>query len=125
MQKLLTAYSMYFNKKYDRKGPLFESRFHSEHLNKDNYLKYIYSYICLNPVKIIEPKWKEVGIKNAKKALEYCSGYKYSSLKDHLGEKREENLILNPEDFPEYFSNPREFREEMFEWLTYKKSIDP
>ena len=39
MQKLSTAYSMYYNKKYKRTGGLFEGKFKSEHLNKDRYLK--------------------------------------------------------------------------------------
>ena len=33
MQKLLTGYSIYFNKKYYRKGILFESKFKAKHLD--------------------------------------------------------------------------------------------
>ena len=53
MQKLSTAYSMYYNKKYNRTGSLFEGKFKAQHLNKDSYLKYIFSYIHLNPIKLI------------------------------------------------------------------------
>src|SRR3989338_5705420 len=69
MQKLTTAYSMYYNKKYARTGGLFEGKFKSEHAGKDRYLKYIFSYIHLNPLKIINKNWKTDGLKNKQKAL--------------------------------------------------------
>ena len=64
MQRLSTAYSMYFNLKNERTGILFEGRFHGRHVDNDTYLKYIYSYIHLNPVQHVEPEWKEKGIGN-------------------------------------------------------------
>ena len=45
MKKLLTGYSMYFNKKNKRSGSLFEGRFRTTHVNKNEYLKYLFSYI--------------------------------------------------------------------------------
>ena len=45
MRKVLTAYSLYFNKKYNRVGGLFEGRFKSVHINSDNQAKYLFSYI--------------------------------------------------------------------------------
>src|SRR3989344_52802 len=63
MQKLITAYVMYYNKKYKRSGGLFEGKFKAEHTDTDRYLKYLFSYIHLNPIKLIESKWKENGIK--------------------------------------------------------------
>ena len=71
MQKITTAYTMYFNKKHERSGVLFQGVFKSEHLATDNYLKYIYSYIHLNPVKLIEPTWRENGIKNKLKVKKF------------------------------------------------------
>ncbi|KKT80846.1 MAG: Transposase, partial [Parcubacteria group bacterium GW2011_GWF2_44_8b] len=38
MQKLITAYTMYFNDKYRRKGRLFESSYKSIHAADDRYL---------------------------------------------------------------------------------------
>ena len=48
MQKLSTAYAMYFNKKNIRTGSIFEGKFKAEHLNNDIYLKYIFSYIHMS-----------------------------------------------------------------------------
>ena len=41
MAKLLTSYSMYFNIKYERKGKLFESHFQAQHVDDDEYLRYL------------------------------------------------------------------------------------
>ena len=71
MHKLSTGYSMYYNKKYARTGSLFEGKFHSSYIDRDQYLKYIFSYIHLNPVKLIDPMWKEKGIKNHDSAVNF------------------------------------------------------
>ena len=119
MQKLSTAYSMYYNKKYERTGSLFEGKFKSQYLDTHNYLKYIYSYIHLNPIKLIQKDWKEKGIKNRKDAVDYLNNYKYSSYLDFTGEKRQQNKILNINAFPKYFSAKDKFKREIFEWLLY------
>jgi putative transposase len=120
MGKLLTSYSMYFNKKYKRTGGLFESTFRAEHVGNDNYLKYLFAYIHLNPVKLIEPEWKEKGIANQTAAEEYLKKYRYSSYEDYMGTEREEGLILTKESFPEYFEQPRDFKDFITDWLTYR-----
>ena len=121
IQKILTAYSMYYNKKYKHTGGLFEGKFKSEHADSDRYLKYLFSYIHLNPIKIIQKDWKEAGIKNKKEALEYLYNYQYGSYIDYLGIKRAQNNILNLEAFPKYFPNKKLFIKEIFEWLNYNK----
>ena len=68
MGKLTTGYSMYFNKRYDRTGSLFQGVFKSVHADSDEYLKYLFAYIHLNPIKLINPEWKENGIKDKNRA---------------------------------------------------------
>ncbi len=119
MKKLLTAYVMYFNKKYQRSGALFEGKFKAEHASTDNHLKYLFSYIHLNPVKLIEPKWKEVGISDISKALRYLKEYPYSSYLDYLEDNRS-NKIMNKESFPNYFTKKGSFKKEIFEWITFR-----
>ena len=119
MKKLCTAYSMYFNKKYERTGSLFEGKFKSNHVDNDEYAKYLFSYIHLNPIKLINPNWKENRIKDHKKALDFLNSYKWSSYQDYRGKKRPENKIISPEDFPDYFSDSKVFDEEIFDWLNY------
>lgn len=120
MNKLCTSYVKYFNKKYNRTGTLFEGPFKSVHVENDNQAKYLFSYIHLNPVKLIDSKWKENGINDLNKTLEYLDAYKWSSYYDHFGVLRKENKILRLNDFPEYFSNIKDLDSEIFSWLQYK-----
>lgn len=119
MQKLSTAYAMYFNQKYKHTGSLFEGKFKAEHLNNDIYLKYIFSYIHLNPIKLIQKDWKEAGIKDKQKAINYLNNYKHSSLFEYLNKKRIENLIVCRKDFPDYF-NKEGYLKEIMTWIKYK-----
>ena len=123
MGKLGTGYSMYFNKKYERTGALFQGKFKAEYADTDEYLKYLYAYIHLNPVKLIDKDWKEQGTKDATKSYDFAASFQYSSLPDYLGQKREENKILDPKPFPEYFLTPNDIKNELFEWLTYNQEI--
>ena len=120
MQKLITAYVMYYNKKYKRSGGLFEGKFKAEHTDTDRYLKYLFSYIHLNPIKLIESKWKENGIKNKTKALTYLAEYPYSSYLDYLDLNRPGKVILNRELFPNYFPTKQNFKKEIFDWITLR-----
>ena len=119
MQKISTAYSMYFNKKYKRTGGLFEGKFKSQHIDTDKYLKYIYSYIHLNPIKLIDSKWKDNGVKNIKPAMGYLNKYQYSSYLDYIQEERLRLKILDKKAFPQYFTSRGIFEGEIFEWLAF------
>jgi REP element-mobilizing transposase RayT len=48
IQSIFTAYTRYFNKKYQRQGPLFESRFKAVAMHNDGQLQHISRYIHLN-----------------------------------------------------------------------------
>jgi len=104
MQKLMTAYTMYFNQKYERKGAIFGSSFKGRHVIDDRHLKYLFSYTHLNPREIIKTKLEE---------------YPYSSYPDYLGIKRAQVNILNKKAFPDYFEG--NMRKEIEEWLSFGK----
>lgn len=115
MLKLMTSYSMYFNKKYSRTGKLYEGVFKSIHAKKDNYLKYLYSYIHLNPAKIIDKNWKNKdGERKPKDLLNYVFIYPYSSLKEYLNNNYK---IISPSAFPNYFKKPNDHKKELFDWI--------
>jgi putative transposase len=120
MQKLSTAYTMYFNTRYERTGVLFQGKFKAREVNEDRYLKYLIAYIHLNPVKLIEPKWKEIGIRNVGRAAQFLRSYPYSSYQDYRGAIRSERKLINPNALPHYFENSKEFEASMVEWLSYK-----
>lgn len=120
MQKLFTAYTMYFNKKNIRTGRLFESTFKAKIIERDEHLKYLFAYIHLNPVKLIEPEWKENGIKNFDKAKKFLNNYGWSSYLSYLQPERNDSL-LSKKSFPEYFDNAKEFNDFIDEWLKYQE----
>jgi putative transposase len=119
MRKLSTAYTKYFNAKYERTGGLFEGAFKSTLVSQDIQAKYLFSYIHLNPVKLINPLWKESGIKDKKATLDFLSRYKWGSCLDYFGVVRKEKSILTTTDFPNYFRSVKDFKNEIFDWITY------
>ncbi|MEI8175125.1 MAG: transposase [bacterium] len=126
MRKVNTGYSMYFNKKYKRTGNLFQGKFKSEHTTNDNYLKYLFSYIHLNPIKLIkdENNWKEIGIKNLDNAKKFLSTYEYSSLPSYLETYTTYDKIVQKDLFPEYFPSSKNMWSEILEWINYNKNKD-
>ena len=123
MQKIMTAYTMYFNKKQERSGALFQGKFKAIQVDTDNYLKYLFSYVHLNPVNLIDSNWKENGINNKEIAEKYLNEYRYSSYQDYCGKQRLEGLLINKESIPEYFSNDHTFQDTVTEWLDYNSHL--
>lgn len=118
MLKLSTGYSMYFNTKNQRTGALFEGRFKAQHIDSDRYLKYIYSYIYLNPVKLVsgEGFWKEIGIQDKDAVISFLQNYPYVSWR-----RRDSNKILDgiisPDHFPRYYKDLDDMEREVLDWL--------
>lgn len=119
MRKLSTAYTMYFNKRYDRTGVLFEGAFKATHADTDRYLKYLFAYIHLNPVKFIDPKWKEDGVKDPIATQVYLNDYPHSSYIDYKAKMRSAAKILNKREFPNFFEDAKDFNIFIDEWLNF------
>ncbi len=71
IHSVLLRYSMYFNKKYDRVGPLFQGRYKAIFVDNESYLLYLSKYIHLNPSEFTHDLLKAkssyadfVGLKN-------------------------------------------------------------
>lgn len=118
MKKFATGYSMYFNAKHHRTGTLFEGRYKSTHAAEDHYLKYLFAYIHLNPIKLFQKDWREVGLHDVAGAQAYLDSYPYSSYLDNKID-RPESAILNRDSFPDYFFTKTELDNEMLDWLNY------
>lgn len=52
MMRFLTSYVLYFNKKYERVGPLFQDTYKGVMILDDSYLLHLSKYIHLNPFKL-------------------------------------------------------------------------
>lgn len=94
MLKLMTAYSMYFNIKYERSGPLFTRPFRSRYIDDDAYFRWVFSYINLNPLELYQSDWKQTGIRDRRQAQKFMWSYTYSSFLDYFSVERPQSMIL-------------------------------
>jgi putative transposase len=116
MQKVSTAYVMYYNKKYKHTGALFEGKFKSKYAGEDTYLKYLFAYIHLNPLKILDPNWKSK-VKDTSyfpKMLKFLIQYQYSSFNEYYVNKF---IIINKDGFPDYFPTNEAFTKDITSWF--------
>jgi putative transposase len=122
MLKLQTSYSMYFNIKNKRNGSLFQGTFKSIRIKNDKNLKYIFSYIHLNPAKLKDKDWKNKKSKNFEIIKNFILNYSYSSLREYLKNKY---VIVNREIFPDYkklYKSDNEYFKIMIDdWLNYNQ----
>lgn len=102
MRSLLTSYSMYFNKKYKRSGPLFESRYKAARVYEDSYYQHITRYIHLNP-----KNWEM---------------YEYSSLPYYLQQVSDD--WIHPEKVLAMFNNIDEYRDFVSDYTQNKEMMD-
>ena len=100
MRKIGTAYTMYFNKKYDRIGNLMVKPFRSKHISDDLYFRKVAQYIHLNPAEIFESEWKSGKVRDVQKLKDKLLKYGHSSLYDYTNDDiRPERAILDPDAF--------------------------
>ena len=102
VRPVATAYTMYFNKKYKRRGPLFESRYRASIINRDEYLQHISRYIHLNP--------------------EGYSKWEFSSLPYYL--KNKKAGWVRPNRILDLFSSQNEYSNFVDDYVDYKKTLD-
>lgn len=124
MQKLQTAYSMYFNVRYSHTGSLFEGKFKSKYIYNNRYLRYLFSYVLLKPIRLIKPDWHKNGIEDKEEAISFLSKYEYSCLTDFIGPERVESKIIDRGRFPGYFYNPKTIKNDIFEWINNDVNIE-
>jgi putative transposase len=122
MRKLATGYAMYFNKKYNRTGHLFQGVFRAVHIENDSQFLAVVVYIHSNPVSIIFPKYKELGIDNVKKAMKFLENYKWSSYLDYIG-KRNFPSVIRKDVLLKIIGKGDQIKEEISAWLEHKKDL--
>lgn len=102
MQSVMTSYSRYFNLKYKRSGPLYESRFRASLISDESYLEHISRYIHLNP-----KKWRD---------------YEYSSLPYYL--QQDTVSWVRPQRITSMFRTPKEYLSFLEDYQENKKMMD-
>ncbi len=96
MQRLLGAYTKYFNTRYHRSGHLFGGKFQSAHVDEDRYLNYLSAYIHMNPRDIKEWRHRE-------------EKYPWSSFQDYVKQNRF-GAFLNNTVILDQFNNGMEYQ---------------
>jgi len=116
LQKLGTGYTMYFNKKYERSGVLFQGTFKAIHIDKDEYFLPLSCYVHLNSLELIMPDWKEKGIQDLEEIKNFLEGYKWSSYPDYIGQKNFPSVI-NKDFLLNYFDGrEKDYQRYIMEW---------
>ena len=122
MRRLLTGYSMYFNIKYEHSGVLFQGRFKSKVIGDESYFRYIFSYIHLNPIELIEPQWKERGIIDTQKVRNFLEQYDRSSFRDYAKIFRAERKLLAYDEAPDFLKNGNDL-EDLLSWQQTSRTV--
>lgn len=124
MNKFGSGYSCYFKKKHElkNKGYFFQGRFVSVHIKTDEQLKIVFVYIHTNPISLIEPKWKEIGIQNPVKVIEFLENYKWSSYPDYIGKKNFPS-VTEREFILEIMSGGQGCKDFIENWVRHKGEI--
>ena len=97
IHRLHTAYTMYFNKKYERVGSVFQGRFKARMIDREEYLLHVSRYIHQNPIDILQPQGRALRL----------SKYMWSSYRYYVNPKLlspicDTSILLN------YFSKRNE-----------------
>lgn len=97
MQRVLNGYTKYYNAKYEVSGHLFQGPYKAVHIEGNDQLLYLSTYIHRNPRELPQRKNKE-------------SKYEWSSYQDYIGESRWGEL-LSTELILEQFKTKDEYEE--------------
>lgn len=116
MRKLGTGYTNYFNKKYERVGPLFQGKYKIVHVHNEAHFLYLPYYIHLNPLDLIAPEWRDDVIFNQHQVISFLDTYRWSSYLDYTGQKNfpsvtQRDFILS------LFDNKTTYKDSMLQWL--------
>ncbi len=133
MQKVSLVYTQYFNKKYERTGRLWESRFHSSLIDKESYLLAACAYIEMNPVraKLVDKpqqyRWSSINVnmnvKNLDKMFDFVKPIwqDYIDLKEYADFLQYRNNELLEEKIRKLTLSGKPVGDEEFLDVIYKK----
>lgn len=120
-KKIIGGYTMYFNEANKREGVLFQGRTNIIKITREPHLIHLPFYIMANPIDLIEPNWREKGIRNFNKTIDFLENYKYSSFQDLIG-KDNFPFVINKKLFYKLFdTNDKKFKKDFMKWLKEKR----
>lgn len=110
MRNLQNSFARYFNTKYQRSGPLFQSMFKAVRIETDEQLVHVSRYIHLNPVTafLLEPN----ELKN------YC----WSSFPGYLNPGLLEDFV-NPKMVLDFFKSWKDYEKFVYDQANYQREL--
>lgn len=119
VKKVSGGYASYSNLKYKRKGHLF-NRFKAVHIENDNQLRNVMAYVWCNPISLVEPGYKENGVKDIKKVLKFLfEKYRWSSLWDCV-DKENFQSVIGKDYVSKVLGDKKKCKEIIENWVKYK-----
>lgn len=119
MQKVGGGLASYFNGKYGRKGHLF-NQFKAIHIANDDQLRTVINYVHCNPISLIEPGWKENGIKDPVQVINFLNeAYRWSSYFDYIG-KQNFTTVTSRDFILDVMSGPTGIKIAVEGWIKYR-----
>lgn len=104
LKKLNHGFAQYFNLKHNLKGTLFDGRYRAVITKTQFQADAVSRYVSvINPLDVFQPGWRENGLKNFTKALEFLKSYQFSSFPDKIGE-RKSKVLAPPEILEKYLT---------------------
>jgi len=82
----------------------------------------VFVYIHTNPILLVEPEWKEKGVREPEMVIKFLEEYKWSSYPDYIGKKNfpsvtERKFLL------EVMNGEGGCREWVENWVRYKGKV--
>lgn len=108
MNRIGTNYGMYFNKRYERVGSLFQGVYKAVLIDNGAQLLHLSRYIHLNPYEIENRNFKRL------------ADYLYSSYGDYLGKRK--TGWVKTEDILSYFRTER--KTELVDYSSYQSFVE-
>lgn len=106
LRRTLTTYAMYFNRRYDRVGHLFQGPYKAAIVENDNYLLHLSRYIHSDPTL----------------TKKHLNQYPYSSYQNFLGEKNSE--WLDTEFILSFFEKANKKSPDTASYSNYKEFLE-
>ena len=78
---------MYFNKKYQRVGVLFQGPFRAIQITREAHSLHLPFYIHANPLDLKFPTWRRRELAKPQEAMKFLESYRWSSFPDYIGKK--------------------------------------
>ncbi len=101
---------MYFNKKHDRVGGLFQGRFKAVLVNNDTHFIHLPFYIHTNPLDLNYKSSISVVLEN----------YRWSSFLDYIG-KNNFPSVTSRKFLLDFFGGVEEYKKSTYDWIKNKE----